>query len=524
MNQHRQSAPINVSRRSLLLGGLGLAGIGALSACSSSFEAGTSTTARAFGTPTSLAPTAGQKVVTARLTPKPVTLDLGGRTVQTWAYGDTVPGPMIRATAGDLLRVTVDNALPAETSVHWHGIRLRNAADGVPGVTQDPIAAGAAYVYEFTAPDPGTYFFHPHSGAQLDRGLYAPLIIDDPREPGAYDAEWVVVLDDWIDGTGTTPDDVLKKLLADGTSMGGMPGMDHGSMGMGGSTPTSTAGMGGMPGMNHGSMNMGPAPFGDAGDVQYPHYLVNGRLPSAPSVFTAKPRQRVRIRIINAASDTIFSVALAGHDLTVTHTDGHPVQPVTTPALYIAMGERYDVTVTLRDGVFPFTATPFGKTGQARALVRTGAGAAPDARPIPAAPVARTLLGADLKPAESARLPQRDPDATAQLSLNGQMQPYQWGMNGAPFGKNTPLTVKQGQRLRINVTNQTMMTHPLHVHGHTFAVADTGLRKDTLVLLPMETRAIDLEADNAGDWMIHCHNIYHAEAGMMIQLNYEKAQ
>ena len=496
MNQHR--LPLPVSRRSLLLGGLGLAGIGALSACSSFGGPSTPTSAGPTGTPTRLTPSASQKVVAARLTPKPTTLDLGGTAVETWAYGDAVPGQTVRATAGDLLRVTVDNALPTDTSVHWHGIRLRNAADGVPGVTQNPIAPGSAYLYEFTAPDPGTYFFHPHSGPQLDRGLYAPLIIDDPREPGDYDAEWVVVLDDWIDGTGTTPDDVLQKLLADGTSTGGMPGMDHGSM------------------------HMGPAPLGDAGDVTYPHYLVNGRLPSAPVVFTAKPRQRVRIRIISAASDTIFSVALPGHDLTVTHTDGYAVQPVKTRALYIGMGERYDVTVTLRDGVFPFTATPFGKTGQARALVRTGAGSAPDARPIPTTPVARTLLGADLRPAESARLAQRDPDVTTQLTLNGQMRPYRWGMNGALFGKNRPLTVKQGQRLRLDVTNQTMMTHPLHVHGHTFAVADTGLRKDTLLLLPMETRAIDLEADNAGDWMIHCHNIYHAEAGMMISLNYEK--
>lgn len=523
MNQHRLSPPTRVTRRSVLLAGLGLAVSGALSACSSAGTTSASAAVSTFGTPSALAPRSGQQVLTARLTPRPTTLELGaGTTVNTWAYGDAAPGQTIRAAAGDLLRVTVDNGLPADTSVHWHGIRLRNAADGVPGVTQDPIAPGTVYVYEFTAPDPGTYFFHPHSGVQLDRALYAPLIIDDPGEPGAYDAEWIVVLDDWIDGTGTTPDDVLTNLIANGSSMGGMPGMGHGSMGMGGSSSTSPPGMGSMPGMGQGSMGMGPATFGDAGDVTYPHYLVNGRVPADPSVFTARPRQRVRIRIINAASDTIFSVALAGHDLTVTHTDGFPVNPVDAPALFIGMGERFDVTVTLGDGVFPFTATPFGKAGQARALVRTADGSAPDAGQIPAVPVARTLLGADLTPAVSARLPEREPDATAALSLNGQMQPYQWGMNGAPFGENSPLTVKQGQRLRLNVTNMTMMTHPLHVHGHTFAVADSGLRKDTLLLRPMESRAIDLDADNSGDWMIHCHNIYHAVAGMMIQLNYDK--
>jgi FtsP/CotA-like multicopper oxidase with cupredoxin domain len=128
-------------------------------------------------------------------------------------------------------------------------------------------------VYEFTAPDPGTYFFHPHVGVQLDRGLYAPMIIDDPNEAGGYDAEWIVVLDDWIDGTGTTPDDVLKKLIADGgpASSGGMGGMDHGSMG----------------GMDHGSMggmSMGTPPWGDAGDVTYPLFLINGKPPTDPDV------------------------------------------------------------------------------------------------------------------------------------------------------------------------------------------------------------------------------------------------
>ena len=206
-------------RRSLLLGGLGVIGVGALAACTSGGAGHAGDAAHASNTPhvgmdmgngktigpvPSAGPSAGQKLVTATLTPKRTTLDLGGVTVDTWAYGDSVPGQAIRATAGDFLRVTVDNQLPADTTVHWHGIRLRNAADGVPGVTQDAIRPGARYVYEFTAPDPGTFFFHPHVGLQLDRGLYAPLILDDPAEPGGYDAEWVVVLDDWLAPRPTT--------------------------------------------------------------------------------------------------------------------------------------------------------------------------------------------------------------------------------------------------------------------------------------------------------------------------------
>lgn len=271
------------TRRRLLLGGLGLAGTGALAACTGT-STGPTTAASpgTFGTPPPVSPTPGQRVVAKTLTAKPVTLDLGGPTVQTWAYDDSAPGPLIRATAGDLIRVRVDNQLPADTTIHWHGIALPNRADGVPGLTQDPIRPSTAYTYEFTAPDPGTYFYHPHVGVQLDRGLYAPLIIDDPREPGRYDAEWVIVLDDWVDGTGRTPDDVLKTLTsspgstADGT--GGMPGMDHGSMGAATGSSTATGGMGGMA--------MGAEPFGDAGDVAYPHYLINGRIPTAANTFT----------------------------------------------------------------------------------------------------------------------------------------------------------------------------------------------------------------------------------------------
>ncbi len=213
---------------------------------------------------------------------------------------------------------------------------VAQSCDGVPGVTQDPIASGDTFVYEFTAPNAGTHFFHPHVGVQIDRGLYAPLIIDDPGERGDYDDEWIVVLDDWTDGVGQNPDDILAGYQAQNGTLSGMGGMGGGSMpGMGGSSSS---------------------PLGDAGDVDYPYYLINGRVPTAPTSFSSKPGRRIRIRLINAGADTIFKVALGGHQMTVTHSDGYPVVPRTTRSLYIAMGERYDVIVTAGDGVFPLVA------------------------------------------------------------------------------------------------------------------------------------------------------------------------
>ena len=517
-------SPALVPRRSVVAGLAGLAGLGAaglLASCTSGHEHGSSSTAsqggtantgggtantgggtggmahdlgRTFPPPTPLEPTPGQRVVAKTLTPAPTTADLGGLTLPTWAYDGVVPGPLIRATAGDLVRITLANQLPAPTTVHWHGIRLRNEADGVPGLTQAPIAPGATYRYDFVAPDPGTYFFHSHVGVQIDRGLYGALIIDDPREPGDYDAEWVVVLDDWLDGTGKTPDDILAELIKGG---GGHAG--HG-MGMGG---------------------MGDPPWGPGGDVTYPHYLVNGRIPVAAETFTAKPGQRVRIRLVNASADTIFAVALGGHRLTVTHSDGYAVRPTETGALYLGMGERYDVVTTLKDGVFPLVAAPFGKQATAaRALVRTGSGEAPPPDARPAELGGPVLTHADLAPTDAARLPNKAPDSVLDVVLGGGMGNYAWTINGAAYGKNSPLQVTAGQRTRLRVSNMSMMTHPFHLHGHTFAVASTGLRKDTLLVRHMELVELDFDADNRGSWMAHCHNAYHGEAGMMIELAY----
>ena len=396
-----------MSRRSLIRGAAGLTGVfavGGLSACSTGSPIGP--TAEAVAQAEAARRRSGASLVTARLSPRPVAVDLGGRVVQTWAFGDTVPGPLLRATAGDVLRVDVDNSLPVETSVHWHGLALRNDMDGVPGMTQEPIAAGSAFRYEFTAPHPGTYFYHPHSGVQLDRGLYGVLVVDDPAEPGDYDEEWVVVLDDWLDGTGQTPDEVLKGLIGETSAegSGGMEGMDHGSMeGMEGMEGMeSMEGMEGMEDMP--GMDMSSEILGEAGDVTYPHYLVNGRIPTAPVVLSARPGQRARIRFINAGSDTAFRVAVGGHQMTVTHSDGFPVVPVVTDSLMIGMGERYDVTLTLGDGAFPLVASPEGKRGQGLAVVRTGSGATPPGSVRPAELSRSVVLGNDLSPDDSVRL------------------------------------------------------------------------------------------------------------------------
>ncbi len=432
-------------------------------------------------------------------------VDLGGRVVTALTYGGSLPGALVRVRAGDVLRARIRNELDQETSVHWHGLAIRHDADGVPGVTGPAVAAGASATVEFVVPDPGTYWLHPHTGLQLDWGLHAPVIVDDPHEAGAYDEEMVVVLDDWTVGLGRTPEQLLADLLSGGGSMGGADGMDHGSGG----------GMGGMDGMG------GMQGMSDAGDVAYPAYLANGRLPTAAATFRAAPGRRVRLRMINAAADTTFDVALAGHRLTVTHTDGFPVQPMVVDTLRIAMGERYDVLVTLADGVFPLAAVPLGKAGTpARVLLRTASASVPDVEARPVELSGRRLGPADLAPTDDVRLPDRSPDTVHDVVLAGDMATYRWTVNGRTYADVVPLQVREGESARLRISNRSMMSHPVHLHGHTFAVRGSGLRKDTLLVPAMTATEVDLLADNPGAWMLHCHNAFHMEAGMMTRLDY----
>lgn len=451
------------------------------------------------------------KTVTRQLRAAPTAVDLGGRTVQTWAFDGTVPGPEIRVTAGDELRVHLVNDLPDPTSVHWHGLALRNDMDGVPGLTQDPVAAASAFDYAFVVPNPGTYWFHPHVGVQLDTGLQAALIVDDPREPGAYDEEVVLVLDDWTDGWGEAPDAILTRMRREGMAMsgpamGGMSGMDMGGMDMAG-----------MPSSAH--------PLGaDTGDVVYPAHLINGRLPAAPVTISSAPGRRIRFRIINAGSDTAYRFAIGGHRLTVTHTDGFAVLPFEVDTLLVGMGERYDVVVTAADGAFPIVAVPEGKDdAPGLAVLRTSSGQAPGAQVRPTELDGQLLTYRDLTPTPDAALQVRQPDREITLDLQMADGGRKWLINGAAFGEHKPLEISADERVRLTMRNHSMMFHPMHLHGHTFAVAGrsgAGIRKDTINVLPMQTLSVDLQADNPGQWAMHCHNIYHAELGMMTVVSY----
>ncbi|RSS64124.1 multicopper oxidase family protein [Streptomyces sp. WAC07061] len=530
-----------INRRTLLGAGVAAAGAGLLTACSGS---GTGHSSHGSG---ASAPTAGyltpaaKEIGTAEALRKPgperrfkltavaTRLDLDGdRTVSSWAYGDELPGREVRVTVGDTLALTLANNLPQATSIHWHGLALRNDMDGVPGLTQRDIKAGGSFEYRFAVSRPGTYWLHPHSGMQQDRGLYAPLIVEDPKEPLTYDKEWVILLDDWVDGVDeSTPDTVLAE-LGMGMDMG-IGGMDHGS---------DSDSAHDMPGMSMTApQSPDPTPSGpsrmlmgatsdllggDAGDVSHPYYLINGRTSENPQTFTAKQGDRIRLRIINAGADTAFRIALGGHRFTVTHTDGYPVEHEEADALLLGMGERLDALVTAGSGAFPLTALAEGKNRTALAVLRTGGGAAPAASARPKELDGRVVHGGQLKAAEAVRLASRRPDRTIELGLTGSMTKYDWTINGRKYDPAQRYAVRSGERVRLAFVNNTTMWHPMHLHGHTYALAGGGARKDTSIVLPGKRLQVDFDADNPGLWMLHCHNAYHAESGMKTVLGYLK--
>ncbi len=440
----------------------------------------------------------GARVHDVAITAAPLTVDLGALSADTWGYDGTVPGREVRVRAGDVLRARFTNNLPEPTTIHWHGLALRNDMDGVPELTQPLVGPGQAFTYEFTVPDPGTFWFHPHTGLQLDRGLYSPLIVEDPQEPGAYDREYTVVLDDWSDGVGQSPKEAFDDLKAGRGA--------HAAHLAGGGGPMSEF--------------LASPP----GDVSYPLYLINGRRPSAPVELEARPGDRLRLRMVNAGSDTPFRIAVGGHRMTVTHTDGFPVDPVTVDNLVIAMAERYDVTVTVNgSGVFPLVAVAEAKAAQALAVIRSGPGDLPAPSVQPGELQGRTLRMEDLHAAQRARFPDARPDRVYAIELGGGEEGYVWTINGRPHG-NEPLDIREDERVRLAFVNRTTMFHPMHLHGHTFEVMQAGgtpgPRKDTTIVRPDERVTVDFLADNPGQWMLHCHNLYHQSGGMMTTVSY----
>ena len=497
----------NPSRRELLAAA-GSASLGVLAGCSSSSSSAgsssttTSVSATSNADPSSTTATPQSSAVSKdadqqrTLTATTGSISPGGtdRLNPAWLYDGRTPGPELRVAEGDVLRVDLENRLSDPTTIHWHGIPLANPMDGVPNVTQAPVEPEGTFTYTFEAAPAGTYFYHSHVGLQLDRHLIGPLIIEEESPHVAFDRDIVVVFNDYL-RRAPRPE---SEWATQGGGSGGMGGGSGGGMGGGMGRNQMGGGMGG-------GMNFASRP-------DYVGLLANGRLPSNPPEFTVEEGERLRVRFINASGATTFGVGVGGHPLRVTHADGRPVEPVTTDTFSFGPGERYDAVIEANNaGAWAIEARSVdGDEQPATATLRYESATGDPRKPS----FDGSQLGyGDLNAIESIEGLQGSPDRTFDIDLTAGRGPGVWLINGQRFPNADPLQVNAGEHVRMRMTNRSPVVHPMHLHGHFFRVGDA--LKDT-VMVPghMGRVTIDFLADNPGDWLFHCHNIYHLEGGM----------
>jgi FtsP/CotA-like multicopper oxidase with cupredoxin domain len=399
------------------------------------------------------------------------------------------PGPEIRLREGSILRIEVENTLPNEpTSIHWHGLLLPASMDGVPDISIFPIAPRRVFIYEYPLHQSGTYWYHSHFRLQEQIGMAGPFVIEGRDEPLKVDHDVVVFLGDWLHRSPYAAIETLKKNpkpMATGAEMANVKS--------------------------------------DLSDIQYDAFLLNGRTSRDPWTYKARPGERIRLRIVNAAASTYFRLHLDGHPFRITHADGLMVEPVEVDHLQIGMAETYDAVVTLSgSGSYTLHAAATDGSGQAMGILHTPDVAAKPNFEMPTFQ-GRVLSYSDLAATPTALPP--GPVRPFTLALQGNMANYVWTINGQAYPKADPLVISRGDRVQLELRNETSMWHPMHLHAHFFRVLQgAGERaplKHTVSVAPHETVRIEFTADNPGRWFFHCHNLYHLEAGMARAFEYE---
>jgi FtsP/CotA-like multicopper oxidase with cupredoxin domain len=496
------------SRRQFLLTSLAAASV--LAGCRTSPEP--------FGTPAA----ATSRVPVRRLFVDRRSVDVNGRDAVVYGLHQPDGTRGVVLDPGERFLVDLSNQTEETTIVHWHGQTPTPDQDGVGEFGIPLIRPGEQRRYDFIA-RPGTYWMHSHKGLQHQQMLSAPLIVRTVDDTRSDMQEISVFLEDF---TFRDPDDVLGNLVhSDGSSAAPIseaPNAMHGE-----TSPSSlTNAKDPMPAMDMAAQ--GPAMKMDLNDVEFDAYLANARTLDDPQVIRVERGGRVHLRIINGASSTNFHIDLGQLQGTVVSVDGNAVKPVIGSRFGLAMGQRIDIHVQLPPvtGAWPVMALREGGTQQTGVILATAA--APLSKLASDAPNATGPISFDLEAQLSALEPiaPRPTNANFMMMLGGTMHPYAWTINGKRWENRQVVKISAGQRVDITLHNLTMMSHPMHLHGHTFYVVGlngkgfSGARRDTVLVPPMAKVLITFNADNPGRWLLHCHNLYHMEAGMMTEVAY----
>lgn len=434
-------------------------------------------------------------------------IEVHGRTAEVFGIRQPDGTHGLFLDPGQRFLVDVENRSGEDTIIHWHGMTPPWEQDGVDGEHHPAIADGDSQGYDF-APRPGTHWMHSHHGLQEQRLLAAPLIVRTAEDVRADMQEVTVLLHDF---TFRDPAELLAT-LADGPGHGGMSSMPAGHGGHG---------------MDHGMGHGGHDTAMDLNDVDYDAYLANDRTLDDPQVVAVERRGRVRLRLINGATSTAFWIDLGALDGTVVAADGNPVRPVAGRRFGMTMGQRLDIVVDLPagGGAFPVLAQREGDRRRTGIILATpGAAVARIGDAGTAAAPVDLSLEARLTAVEP--LPARPADTLQRIALTGGMMPYAWSIDGRRYPGHRPLPAVRGERIVIELANHTAMAHPMHLHGHHFQVIRLngqridGAVRDTVLVPAMGSVAIALDADNAGRWPLHCHNLLHMATGMMTEVVY----
>ena len=527
----------------------------------------------------------------------------------------SIPAPTLRLREGDDVTIRVTNRLPVDTSIHWHGILLPYQMDGVPGISFKGIAPGETFVYRFKLQQSGTYWYHSHSAFQEMTGMYGALIIEPREEKHRADQDYVVELSDWTD---EDPMRALSKLKVqsdvynfnqstffdftdDVSKMGLQAALEKRQM--------------------WNQMRMSPTDLADLSAATFT-FLMNGTTPAGNWNGLFQRGDRVRLRFINAASNSFYDVRIPGLKLTVIQADGQDVEPVTVDEFRFGPGETYDVMVEPQDDAYTIFAQSMERSGYARGTLSVrqgltapvpepdspewltmkdmmgamGGGAMghdmmkmdsmgqtkmdhsqmsggmamdhsmhgmqqgsdnPLAKPSSTIRHARTEYGAsvdqrvdtpstnlddpgiglrnlsqrglrpqghrvltlaDLKSIDGVLDDRRPPARELELHLTGNMERYSWSFDGLEFGKSTPVSLRHNERVRIILQNDTMMTHPMHLHGMWSELeTDQGelrVRRHTIPVQPAQRISYLTTPHDLGRWAWHCHLLFHMDAGM----------
>ncbi len=468
-------------------------------------------------------------VVEYKLTIAEQTLSPAGSPAQVLTINGTSPGPVLHFREGDVARITVTNGLADDTtSLHWHGVLVPNLEDGVPVVTTPIIAPGKSRTFEFLLRQHGTYWYHSHTGHQEQRGVYGAIVVEPKTPTIRADHDQVVILGDW---TNEHPTEVQRTLLRGSDWYSFRKGTMQSLLGAYQAGKLS----------EYLDREKALVPPMDLSDVAYDAFLMNGQ---RRLQLPGKPGETVRVRLINAGAASYFYLDAAAGPLKIIAADGQDVVPLGQKRLLIGPAETYDLLVTVPPaGTSELRATAQDGSGSVSAWLGEGAAHATTPPPTPerygmSAYLTSILDQLDPEPGakESERplspygkLRAATPHAVATshreltLKLTGDMIRYEWSFNGINPHEAEAIKVKEGETLRLRLVNNTMMHHPIHFHGHFFRLVDandkdpaTSPLKHTVDVPPMSVRTIEFTANEGqGDWLIHCHLLYHHITGMV---------